>query len=874
VALSEAVNLAECGGKAASLAAVARLGIPVPDGFVIPNSVFRSFLRLNGLDSRIAELQIALRPGDPAGAIRASAHIRELILSASLPPVLPGAFESIWRELGGGPLAVRSSAVGEDSAAASFAGQLDTVLNVDTPADLHQAVLECWASYWSARCLSYQHVVGIALVGMGVIVQRMIHSRVSGVLFTVAPAGTASANDMLVEYCYGLGEQLVGGDVNPGAVYMDRVTANYSCVRTPEQEENEHAERLIHLALPRLREFGLLLESHLAGPLDVEWAVDHSGTLSILQSRPITVRLERRPVLLSNANIGENYPKPVSPFLYSLASTAFYHYFRNLGAALGIRRARLDAAELPLRNIVCAPGSRLYYNLTSIYQCLEAIPFGRRFVKLFNEFVGCGSPASGGCSQPTTSLAHLRTLSQVTVMLFRALYLYLTLSFRISRFEAATDAFDRDCSHTPWKAKPFRELNADLNRFLAIRFHRWTDASLADAAAMVTTGLLKAALARWYSGGDPNAASVALLQGLQVVSVQPAMKLWEIAKWIRNDPELFCIFRQRSPHELKDELYWNASCSACRNRIEEYVREWGFRCCGELMLTEPNFEDDLTPLLELLKSYVIISPAIDPFRQSKVQSAERRAAYQRLLTNVRGFRPGKTAILRILLSSAERSVALRERARLKQALLYSRCRRILLTAGERLVATGKLKSREDIFLFTYPEVDEILAGRYLFEISLYSIAACRREDHEAISRRQFPDTFTYVEGAAQGGCPSTPATVCSAEVGDTPILHGITASGGRFQGRAAVLTDLSQADRLAPGDILVTRQTDPGWGALLLLCKGLVIERGGMLSHGAIIAREFGIPAVIGIPHATEQIAHHQTITVDGYAGLVYVGEP
>jgi pyruvate,water dikinase len=228
--------------------------------------------------------------------------------------------------------------------------------------------------------------------------------------------------------------------------------------------------------------------------------------------------------------------------------------------------------------------------------------------------------------------------------------------------------------------------------------------------------------------------------------------------------------------------------------------------------------------------------------------------------------------LRAALAWTRRAVALRERARLKQSRLYSRCRRVALAIGERLVEAGRLDQREDVFHFTHEELDGIVAGGAMLPARLQDEVAWRKRRHAGLSTLAPPDTLVLAEGAAFGEAGAD-AAVASGDAGPVAdgVLRGVSACGGRAEARAAVLSDLSEAQRLRPGDVLVTRQTDPAWGPVFFLIKGLVLERGGMLSHGAVVAREFGIPSVVGVRDATRRIADGQRVVVDGDRGHVTI---
>jgi rifampicin phosphotransferase len=301
------------------------------------------------------------------------------------------------------------------------------------------------------------------------------------------------------------------------------------------------------------------------------------------------------------------------------------------------------------------------------------------------------------------------------------------------------------------------------------------------------------------------------------------------------------------------------------------------------MLTVPSFQEAPVPLLELLRAYATVEGE-SPEQVMARQDAERRAETERVLALLRRRRliralPGPSYALPTLLAlrATQGAIVRRERARLKQALLYSRCRRIALAIGERLTAAGILDSADDVFFLTIGEADALASGTAMFPYHVAERVARRRAEHAELSALQPPDTFLLPRGEylrRDGTPPALPPScaqrdIAAAAAGAAAELVGNGACGGSVTARAMVLQDVTEAAVLEDGDILVTRQTDPGWGPVFFLVSGLVIERGGMLSHGAIIAREFGLPCVVGVPGATRRIPSGARVTVDGDSGRV-----
>lgn len=895
VPLDEATLPELVGGKAHNLCRVSELGLRVPCGFVVTARAFESHLEENDLAVRIRALS-QRKTGPLSGEFglarqrQLSARIRDLIVNTPLSPKLCDLLASSAEALlNRGPVVVRSSAVGEDSARASFAGQLDSFLHVRTLPGLENALLACWASCWSERAIAYRAARGLEVRGMGVVVQTQVDALAAGVLFTRTAEGT-----ILVEHTPGLGDALVAGAIDPGRFLLQRSGNGFQALSAGERSVKSVENLLYSRArLAELARIAAMLEKGLGGAQDVEWAIDHAGLLHIVQSRPITATLTVNavlpggpPVRWSDANINENFPAPVSPFLYSIASAGYAHYFRNLARAFGLSGRRIAAMDDALRHIIGVHGARMYYNLTNIHTVLRTAPFGDAMVAAFNSFVGASG--SLGATPPVKS-DRLRDFVELVVIAVKTSWLYLFIGRRVASFERLVDDFAERTEPQRLVALSLRDLRLLLNELMDIRCHRWTNASLADAAAMVCYAMLRRQVEQVSGGKGSGALHNTLLKAIpQLVSGEPVQHLWELSRAVRAEPALRTLFECEA-ESVVDQLAVNPEFADFRARFEEYLQRWGFRCSAELMLTAPSFQEQPELLVETIRAYVRLdgeSPAATLSRQL----AEREQETRRLLRKLRG-RPisrwlpfvSRAAALRTVLRWTQSAIAYRERARLKQALLYSRCRRLALALGDRLVARGHLAEQEDVFWLTVAEVDELAAGSAMFPHHVQELTALRKRAHERLAAMQPSDNFTLPEGEylsldgdLQTGVETGEETsqrigYANPANGGSRTLRGAGACGGCVTGRAVVLGNASEAGRLAAEDILITRQTDPGWAPVFFLIKGLVIERGGMLSHGAIVAREFGIPCVVGVAQATRELFQAGQIEVDGDRGEVHV---
>jgi len=851
--LNDADDVSEVGNKAYNLSRILKLGLSVPAGFVVTNAAFSWFARANYID-----LEAESRPD---------------LENASIPrAVLDQILELRNSSLPSGMLAVRSSAIGEDGADASFAGQLDSILHVETAADLERAVLACWSSYWNERVLSYQTARSVRLRGMAVIVQSQVASRISGVLFTQSPGGGAEQDQLCVEYCAGFGDAVVSGRVNPGRFRIAKADCRTTIDAAGDLDATAEAVLFDPHQIERLARAAHLLEQHFGRPQDIEWTIDDSGELRLLQSRPISVPASNSPfrILWSNANVNENFPEPISPFLYSIAREGYYHYFRNLALAFGISAARVRSMEPSLRYLVGVHHARIYYNLTHIHSVFRRALPGERLAGFFNDFVGADPISSSTPAMKRPQRFQVLELGRIAT---RTAWQFAFLTRRVEDFERVADDWAQTTRPQDLDHRSLVELRDMLRGFMEIRCHRWTNASLADAASMICYGILKLLLRSAYPGSEDSALHNNLLKALGVVSVQPAIQLWALSRRILEDGDTARWFKHIPSGAILDALQTDPQRKRLRAELDDYLGKWGFRFSGELMMTVPSLEENPLPLLDMLKTYLHAegTAPIDSIRQLE---SEQACATARVLKDLRDNkriphvpRPFQACLVRLVLRATQRAIRLRERARSKQALLYNRCRRIALAIGDQLARAGTIREAGDVFFLTHTELDEFLTGHAMFPGSLAEMIALRKRAHHDAHQSIAPDTFNLAEGCYRVAEPNRTGGSRPAHSG----MSGTGACGGQVTAPAAVLGSVADAHLLQVGNILVTRQTDPGWAPVFSLIRGLVIERGGMLSHGAIIAREFGLPCVVGVKGATEQIPQGALLSVDGDQGRVRI---
>ncbi len=786
----------EVGAKAFNLSVMKSHGIPVPAGFVVFKDAYKKF------------------KADPAEFSK--------IRTELLPKM--GQFNSKF-------VMVRSSAVGEDGADHSFAGQLDSYKSENNIDSVMENLKKCWASLDNNRAAVYQQTNQTTLGGIAVIIQEMIEPDYAGVLFTSAPNGEDKA---LLEYVEGHAEKLVQGEVTPKTLYLDAETG----------VQPVNVKSLLKLSTDILKIYNQV-------PQDIEWA-EKSGVVYIVQSRPIT-SIQRK-ISWSNANVNENYPYKLPPLLYSVAKESYYHYFRNVAHEVGAVD-RLDSRlEKSFRNIIGQWGYKMYYNMSAIHAILQDSPVKNFFKTSFDDFVGYQEDKK---SRTRINFTQIYALARLASGFLGKLF---ALRRRVETFERITNSY----------AESSASAEGRYHEFLNIRFNLWSFASFADLFAMITHGILGkicAQISTEKSQGIQNGVIQAIPN---LVSYQPIVELWTMCRLItaESDDRYAKLFAQDSAVIVK-RLASEGQYAAMNALVQDYLKNWGFRCSGELTLVQDNYIEKPENFIEMFKAYLNTKPQ-DPeilFKQKRNEQKQILAtATMDILKNYK-FNPLKAfalvVSLRVLTSLTCFAVSCRERVRLKQAMIYHHFKQACLEIADNLMSSGLLVARNDIFYLEFPEITRVLAGEQTDWNYYQSLIATRKTAIEAAE--EFPDNFyTYAGDSTQRVHESV-----QINANEAGVLTGLPACGGVIKGRAVVLENIHEIHKLTKGDILVTKQTDPGWICVFPMISGLIVERGGMLSHGAIVAREFGIPAVVGVRDALKLIKDGQIVTVDGDRGVV-----
>ena len=850
-------DLERGGGKGANLGELLAAGMLVPPGFCVTTAAYRNTLAAAGLDAAIDEALRNVRAEDPTSYEAASAHITALFENLPLPNGLAEAILTAYQALGAPPAAVRSSATTEDLPGASFAGQQVTSLNVRGKDELLDAVRRCWGSLWSTRAIAYRQRQGFRhdQVAIAVVVQWLVTAEVSGILFTANPV-TGARDEIVINAALGLGEAVVGGLTTPDSFTLDRTTLAVRERQTGRQEvatvlaERGTTERplgpergaqstLDDARLARLAEIGLSIEHHFDAPQDVEWAYA-DDRFWVLQTRPITnlpppplgdVRWE--PPFPGSAwwrrQVVENLPEPLSPLfdeLYvreglELSIDAFMAFFR-------ITYLRLeDVADRPFFITVNGYAySRANYNLR-----WGAIP---KFLRvMIDEF---------------------RILFREAPTYWReqALPTYLATIERWKAMDLA-DAPDKQL------LAGVRELTLEDARY-------WFACALMIADAKITDALLGRFLALAAPGR--NLTSGTFLRGFPSPTVDAETELEGLAEQIRASDELQALVASTPAARLPEVMRGTPAGQAWMAAFARYLDRYGHQIYN-LDFVVPTQIDDPLPVLLSLKE-MAQRPGSDPRARQQALVAGRDA---RVEEAAQSFDPLRRRLFRILLGWAQRFGPYREQALFFMGAGWPTLRRLALELGRRLVESGSLLAEEDVFFLETSELREAIAARETGRANpdLARLARERSELREARKRLHPPPVVPPGHKLRFGPFDMSAWETQRHNESVGTILRGFAVSPGRVAAPASVIRSPADFSEMEPDTILVCPTTTPAWTPLFSQARGLVTDVGGVLAHGSIVAREFGIPAVLGTGQASQRILHGQRITVDGNRGLVFL---
>jgi rifampicin phosphotransferase len=851
-------QIATVGGKGAHLGELSRIaGIRVPDGFCVTTDAFRRMLtKAPSLDDRLSRLS-RLQPDDRAAIRALSADIRRTLEGLAIPDDLAAAITHALARLGDhASYAVRSSATAEDLPTTSFAGQQDTYLNVAGPTAILQHVSRCWASLFTERAVTYRLRNGFdhRKVQMAVVVQRMVFPQAAGILFTADPI-TGNRKVASVEASFGLGEALVSGLVNAdsytvrdGQVVARAIgTKQRAIVPSPEggtreeaiEPERQERPSLTDAQAVRLAQLGRRIEAHFGRPQDIEWCLvdDGEDDFQIVQSRPITTLFpipevddQENHVYISvgHQQMMTDPMKPLGLSLWQLTA------LRPMAEAGG--RLFVDVTQ----NLASAAGRAGLLGLAGksdplIGDALQTIIDRGDFIRTLPDEAP-GAPPTGNAPAP------IETDPAIVTAL-------------IERHQASIAALQRDI-RTKSGAALFDFILANIQELK--RFLSDPQSMRVIMAGMEAAWWLNDKLQAWL--GEKNAADTLTRSVPNNVTSEMGLALLDVADAIRPHPEVVAFLRRVEGEDFLDDLAELEGGREARDAIRAWLDKYGMRCVGEIDITRPRWSERPTTLVPMILGNIEnFEPGAGKRRFEQGQQEAWRKERE-LLARVRALPDGeeKAEGTKRMIDRVRTFAGYREYPKYGWISCYFVYKRALLAEAERLVQARVLREVEDIFYLRFEE--------------FHDVARTGQVDDRLIRQRK--DEFGWYQSLTPPRVLTSDGEVIAGAYrrGDLPdgALVGLPVSSGTVEGRARVILDLAEAE-LAAGDILVTAYTDPSWTPLFVAIAGLVTEVGGLMTHGAVIAREYGLPAVVGVEQATRLIRDGQRIRVHGTDGYIEI---
>ncbi|MGH3186478.1 MAG: rifamycin-inactivating phosphotransferase [Streptosporangiaceae bacterium] len=830
-------QVALAGGKGAHLGELTRIeGIRVPAGFCVTTDAFRRIITtVPWIDDQLDQLDRLTRldPGDRQGIRALSAEVRRTVEGIAIPDDLAAAITRSVTRLGGeAAYAVRSSATAEDLPTASFAGQQDTYLNVVGPTAILRHVSRCWASLFTERAVTYRlrNGFGHRKVQMAVVVQRMLFPQAAGILFTADPV-TSSRKVVSIEASFGLGEALVSGLVNAD-VYKVRDGEVVARAVAAGQEQPV----LTDAQIVRLAQLGRRIEAHFGLPQDIEWCLVDDG-FQIVQSRPITTL----------------FPIPVSGDQgnHVYVSVGHQQMMTDAMKPLGLSFWKLTAGR-PMTEA----GGRLFVDVTQMLgspttraALLKAlgtsdplIGDALRAILERGDFIPVLPDDADGDMPPGVEPATIQTDPAIVAGL-------------IERSQASFATMKRDIA-TKSGAALLDFILADVQELRRVLF-------VPENLQVITAGIraswwLNEQLQAWL--GEKNAVDTLTQSAPGNVTSEMGLALLDVADAIRPHPDVVAFLQHVEDENFTGELPALEGGREARDAIQAFLDKYGMRCVGEIDITRPRWAERPSTLVPMILGNIKNFGPGASRRRFEQGEKEARQQERVLLTRLRALPGGerKADEVKRMIDRLRTFVGYREYPKYHMISRYFVYKQALLNDAERLVQARVLRDREDIFYLTFAELGDVVRTNQVDDQLI-------RERKDAFRSYQAltPSRVLTSDGEAVAG---------TYRRGDVPAgaLVGLPVSAGTVEGRARVILDMAEAD-LQAGDILVTAYTDPSWTPAFVAIKGLVTEVGGLMTHGAVIAREYGLPAVVGVEHATRLIRDGQQIRVHGTDGYIEI---
>ena len=879
------------GGKGANLGLLTQAGFPVPAGFTVTTAAHATFLEADGLGAAVIALAETIDHDDPVQLDHVAAEIRGLIVGSELPEGIASQVIASYQALGpGGHVAVRSSGTAEDLAEASFAGMHDTYLDVQGPDAVLNAIKCCWASLWTARAASYRHAKGFDHShGIAVVVQSMVDSEVSGVMFTANPL-TAATDEIVVNASWGLGEAIVAGITTPDEFVLragtlrvkerTRGSKEKRVVRNPDTGVGTVAEdvpedlreqlTLDDDKLIELARLGSRVQEHYGGfPQDIEWGYA-DGEFLLLQSRPVTgVDLSWDADVdawqwLPEASADTVWTRAWSDDIWCGAISPLFYSYRALAVAEGYHATERDCGQPDLARL----RAWKYFKGNVYFNC--SIDAGHTARTAW--------PALRAGNLMYVPPAHHQAVIDAPFSVLS----YLKLQAKLA-FDPSTSAFrwlDTANRFMTERVEEANGLRPDELRLLSDQeLKRHIDALCQLETEFIvghqlgffvhardSFGALALMVAHWYDG-DRATAFNDLITGCPrpTATIIENTELWRLTQIIRASPTLTTTFEEHEGRAFFEAAGGSEEGRAWLTKYESFVAEHGHRGHADRDMFYTRRAEDPAVDYRSIKAFLSADADNNPSVKDHETELRRQAFISEVADNLRAKSFGglRANLFLVTLGYVDKFLMYRDDERHYIDRASFSVKRGFLELNRRLIERGVLDNEVDYLMLTREELYELFAGTNSISLAKAKIAG-RSRHFEAVLRKE-SDNPLYLVGRRSADLEFDRAP---GQPHDDKALHGVGTSAGTVVGVARVIHELSEIGRVTRDEILVTNSTDPGWTPVFSVIAAVVLETGGLLAHGSCLAREYGMPAV-HLPRSTKLIPDGALIRIDGDAGTI-----
>lgn len=888
------IDVSQIGGKAKNLAILSKQGIPVPSWFALTVDFFQEFM---GEDLKDIDLILCKNYKNIDEIITASKEIIKIIearvFNENLKHKVLTHMEKTFGNCNKKLFSVRSSAVDEDSISYSFAGQLESYLFVERDVTLFTSVKKCFVSAYSERAMAYRFINSIPIIGVrpAVIIQEMIFGEVSGVMFTGNPL-TNNVDETLINGTYGIGEGIVSGELDTDTWVVDEsckiikktiVSKTEELVFDSEKGYGTKKQFVNALLIDeaslsddnvlQLFKLGMTIEEIFNSiPQDIEWCIANSK-IYILQSRPITtlshIRKNLERTILDNSNIIESFPGVTSPLTFSFASKLYELVYRRFYTIAGATEKQINSLDYRFRNMVSYVDGRIYYNLNSWYGTIQLVPGYNINRRLMENMMGVKVKIDiDKETEPSLIRKIFIEVPHLLRAIFKGLNNFLFIEKIIKKFIKNFDNHTQKYMDEKFVGYTNKDILDKLQILEKNIFAKWDAPIINDFLVMIFYGILTKLISALPIEDKSGLQNDLLCGQGDVESTKPTREIIKISNYIRNDKALFNLFINSSEERLID-IILNKNLpqySKISVLIKTYISEFGFRCMNEMKLEENSIKEDPTFLFITIKNY-LRKPPIDLEQMEEQEKKLRLQAEKIIFSELKGFKKLK---FKWVLKHARKSIKNRERLRFMRTKIVGIYRSMLNAVGRNFTKDNLIDNYKDIFFLKENEIFELVEGRSVDREYTKTLIELRKKDFSKNLEKEPWERLHFYGDLYNEACVdilSEDEVLYSDTSSDINVLKGVPCSPGIIKGKAKIV--LSPYDANLNGEILVAKRTDPGWVPLFPSVSGIIIERGSVLSHSAVVAREMGIPTIVGLRKVTEVIHNDDLLNMNGSTGVV-----